>query len=96
MEILQFLLSFLCKDSRFTAFAPLLEKLKESNFDIKSLLSNLNPETLLPFLSGVMGSFNQTKNPSPSHCEEEGLEIISSFADKQIVECLNCYFSQPS
>ncbi|MBR1983504.1 MAG: hypothetical protein IKA12_02325 [Clostridia bacterium] len=94
MEILQFLLSFLLKDSNLSSLAPLLEKLKESNFDLKKVLLNLNPETIFPLISSFMQDKGQNKSPSTSGFEEEGLQNISNFADKQIVECLNCYFSR--
>ncbi len=96
MEILQFLLSYVLKDSNLSAITPIIEKLKENNFDVKKVISNLNPQTVLPLISAFMQGSYQNKNPSASQCEEEGLKPLSDFADKQIVECLNCYFSRES
>lgn len=94
MEILQFLLSYVLKESNLSAIAPLIDKLKENNFDLKKVISNLNPQTILPLISAFMQGTAQNKNPSPSRCEEEGLRPLNDFADKQIVECLNSYFSR--
>lgn len=94
MEILQFLLSLMMKDSNLNTFSSILEKLKESNFDLKRVLSSISPEMIFPLISSFMQDKGQNKSPSSSSYEEEGLRTISSFADKQIVECLNCYFSR--
>lgn len=96
MEIFQFLLSYFLKNSNLDTLAPIIENLKQNNFDLKKVLSNLNPESIMPMLSTLMKNFGQNKNPSPSFYEEEGLNPISDFADKQVIDCLNCYFSRES
>ena len=94
MEILQFLLSFLSNNSGASSLAPIIEKFKQNDFDVKKVLSSLSPDMILPLLSSFMNNFGEKKNPSSSHYEEEGLESICNFADRQIVERLNCYFSR--
>ena len=94
MEILQFLLSYILKENNLGALSPILEKLKDGNFDLKNIISNINPQTIFPLISSLMGSFTENKNPSSFSSKEEGLTPLSSFADREIVDCLNCYFSR--
>ena len=94
MEILQTLLSYLLKNPNLQNFSPIIESLKQNNFDFKKVLSNLNLENIMPMFNSIMQTFGQNKNPSPSFYEEEGLNPINDFADKQIIDSLNCYFSR--
>lgn len=94
MEILQFLLSYFLNNSNLDALNPIIETLKQNDFDVKKVISSLNPQTIIPILNSFMQSLGQNKNPSPSFCEEEGLVPLNDFADIQIIDCLNSYFSR--
>ncbi len=96
MEILQFLLSFLTKNSNANFLAPILELFKNNNFDLKSVLNNLDINAIMPVLKEIFSSFN---NKSPTQTVGQnvyGLDPIANVADKDIVYTLNKYLSQPS
>lgn len=91
MEILRFLISFFLKEYGGEKFAPLLNELSKNNFDLKSLLNNVNLESLAPLLSAFMK--NTTKNrPTESAERNYSLAPIAGIADKDIVYTLNKYF----
>lgn len=91
MEILQFLLSFFMSEMGGGKLEPVLKALKENNFDIKSLLKNLNPEIIAPIIKDFM-SKNEQNRPSGAHGRSVGLSPVAGIADKDIVYTLNKYF----
>ena len=91
MEILQFLLSFFMSEMGGGKLEPVLKALKENNFDIKSLLKNLNPEIIAPIIKDFM-SKNEQNRPSGTHGRSVGLSPVAGIADKDIVYTLNKYF----
>ena len=95
MEILQFLISLLKDNQSLQAFMPIIDNLRQNNFDLKSFLSSLNPETIRPLIQGLM-QFMQTKNPTQAVGLEYALSPISDIADKDIIYSLNKYLSQGS
>ncbi len=93
MELLQFLISFFLKNGGGEKFAPIFDLLQKNNFDVKNILSNLSFESIAPILESL--NFNQNKSPQEdnSSYEQNSLSPISDFCDKDIVACLNNYFS---
>lgn len=92
MELLQFLLSFLSKEFGGGNFEPIFNLFKNNSFDLKKTLSNLD----LSAISSLMKDFAFSNKTAPSKSSFErasGLSPITSFADKEIVAKLNCYFS---
>lgn len=93
MEILQFLLSFFSKEYG-GKLTPIIEMLKNNNFDIKKTLQNLNLDAIAPLIKDFMQ--NATKNrPENSERNNVGLSPIAKIADKDIVYTLNQYFYEP-
>lgn len=94
MEILQFLLSFFVKEYGGEGLQAILKLLQDNSFDLKKVLSNLNPQSIAPIIGSFMKSNTNFKS-SPSNDEEKpcGLTPIERFADKRIVNCLNGYFA---
>lgn len=93
MEILQFLLSFFLKEFGGEKWKPLFALLKENDFSLKGLLSNLSPQTIAPIIQAFMGGFERKESPE-ERTSAERLNPITSFADYEILKCLNNYFSQ--
>ena len=93
MEILQFLISLLKDNQSLQTFMPIIEQLRQNNFDLKSFLSSLNPQTIRPIIQGLM-QFMQTKNPTQTVGLEYALSPISDIADRDIIYSLNKYLSQ--
>ena len=92
MEILQFLISFFLNEYG-GKFKPILEELKNNNFDFKKTLSNLNLEVIAPIIKEFME--NNIKNrPAENLQSEVGLSPIINVADNEIVQTLNKYFYQ--
>lgn len=89
MEILQFLLSLLTNDKNKGVLSSILELLSKGSFDLKSILSSLNLETLAPILKEF---FNKKPRPTQSVERGYGLNPIAKIADKDIVYTLNKYF----
>ena len=91
MEILQFLLNFFLTEYGGKDLAPFIESLSKNSFDLKSLLKNLNPETIAPLFKTFS---DLTKNMRPTNnCQAQGLNPIINFADERVVRSLNKYFS---
>ncbi len=93
MEILQFLISFFLKNGGGEKFAPVFNLLKQNDFDVKKILSNLNFESIAPILQTF--NFEQNKNSPEDFTSGENYSLspISQFCDKEIILCLNNYFS---
>ena len=92
MEILQFLTAFFKNNQNLKLIAPIIEILKNNNFDIKKALSSLTPEMIKP----IIEQFSAIMNSAPNTFYEkgQGLTPISNIADKDIVYSLNKYLSQ--
>ena len=92
MEILQFLMTFFQNNQNLKIIAPIIEILKNNNFDIKKALSSLTPEMIKP----IIEQFSVAINSAPQGFNEksQGLTPISNIADKDIVYSLNKYLSQ--
>ena len=85
MNLLQLLTSIL-KDLPFD-LTWVLNLLKENNFNLKSILNNLDLEKVLPIIMDFVNKKDFVK-PKSSY-----LSPISSVADKEIIYTLNKYFS---
>ncbi len=93
MEILQLLLSYLLENVGGEKIKPVAEMLKKNNYDIKKVVSELNPETILPLISNFINLNTKNQNPEPCGCNDWGLQPLSDFADAHIVDRLNQYFT---
>jgi hypothetical protein len=91
MEILQFLISFLSNEFGID-LSPILNSIKNNGFDIKSILSEINPQTIEKVL-GTLGNIFKNQNPT-NFSGDNNLLPISSFADDITVSSLNEYFSE--
>ena len=88
MEILQFLLSFFTQEFG-DKYKGVLELFKNNSFNLKSVLNNLNIETLAPLIKDI---FSGIKNFSPqNNLQAEGLLPIKNIADENIISALNEY-----
>ena len=92
MEILQFLTSFFQNNQNLKLIAPIIEILRNNDFDIKRALSSLTPEMIKP----IIEQFSAVMNSAPQNFNQtsQGLTPISNIADKDIVYSLNRYLSQ--
>ena len=90
--ILQFLLNYFLTEYGSGKFKPLLELFEKNDFDIKRVLQNINPKDIMPILSEFLKSGIGKNNP-PENEVFEGLEPIKNFADSEVVETLNYFFS---
>lgn len=92
MEILQFLTAFFQNNQNLKLIAPIIEILRNNNFDIKRALSSLTPEMIKP----IIEQFSVVMNSAPNNFKQsgQGLTPISNIADKDIVYSLNKYLSQ--
>lgn len=97
MEILQFLLSFFLEEYGGQDFEPLLNAFKENSFDVKKVLSSIDPKDILPVVMKFMNSFGKNESPTENPVGQSyGTAPISDVADKEIVDILNNYYSSPS
>lgn len=92
MEILQFLLSFFLEEYGGGKYKGVYEFLKENSFDVKKAFSSLNPEKVAPIIKDFM-SVGKQESPFGFTEEANGLNPVKSFADDEIIEVLNDYFS---
>ena len=92
MEILQFLAQLLTNEQNSKLLAPIFELLKQNSFDIKKVLSNINPQVLAPIIKEFMSNMNN--RPTDTVGRNNGLIPISNIADKDIIFCLNKYLGQ--
>ena len=92
MEILQFLTAFFQNNQNLKLIAPIIEILRNNDFDIKRALSSLTPEMIKP----IIEQFSAVMNSAPNNFKQssQGLTPISNIADKDIVYSLNKYLSQ--
>ena len=92
MEILQFLTSFFQNNQNLKLITPIIEILRQNNFDIKRALSSLTPEMIKP----IIEQFSAVMSSAPNNLKQDnqGLAPISNIADKDIVYALNRYLSQ--
>lgn len=93
MEILQLLLSYILENVGGENLKPVVDALKKNNYDIKKVLSELKPETVLPLISSFMNLTPKKQSPEPYDYKDSGLEPLSNFADAHIVDRLNKYFT---
>lgn len=91
MEILQKLISSLLNGENADGFSQILKLLSENNFDVKKVLSRINPQALIPLLL----KFIESAKPNNANTVNTGagLSPIASIADKEIIYSLNRYFS---
>ncbi len=92
MEILQILLSFFLKELGGETLTPILEKLKNNDFDLKKTLNGLNLQNLAPIVSAIMQSSLNKNRPTENAERNFSLSPISGIADKDIIYTLNKYF----
>lgn len=88
MEIIEFLLYFFLEEYGGEEFLPILETMKENDFDIKKTFKNIPPEKLAP----VVRNFLRKKEPKeePSTLD---LSVIENIADSEILSCLKAYLT---
>lgn len=91
MELLQYILNSVMP-GKAEQFAPLLSYAVQNNFNVKSMLENLDVSALAPLVSRFFSS--PAENPrQDAPAAASPLEPIASVADKDIVYCLNRYLS---
>ena len=92
MEILQFLAQLFANEQNSKIITPILELLKQNNFDLRKVLANVDPKTLAPIIKEFMS--NMQNRPTDSVRRNNGLSPISNIADKDIIFSLNKYLGQ--
>ena len=92
MEILQFLTQLFTKEQNSKILTPIFELLKQNSFDLKRVLSNLDPQVLRPIIQEFMANMNN--RPTSNVGRNNELSPISNIADKDIIFCLNRYLGQ--
>lgn len=93
MDLLQILTSFLLNGKNSDAFKSVYKIFEQNSFDLRKVLSSLNPETLAPLVKELISAF---KNNTPTDNSVGGdyhLDPIANIADKDIVYTLNKYFN---
>ncbi len=91
MDLLQFITSLLGNDDIVKLFSPIIELLRQNSFDIKKVLSSLDPEMIRPIIEEFMKNINN--RPAQSAERTNGLKPISNIADKDIIFALNRYLA---
>ncbi|MBQ0099246.1 MAG: hypothetical protein KBS91_01705, partial [Firmicutes bacterium] len=86
MEILEFLLYFFLEEYGGEEFLPILETMKQNDFDIVKTFKNIPPEKLVP----VIRNFLRKKEPKeePSTLD---LSAIENIANSEILRILKNY-----
>ena len=92
MELLQFLTSLLTNEKNSRFLTPIFEILKQNSFDLKKVLSNLDPQLLRPIIKEFISTINN--RPTNNVGRNNGLTPISNIADKDIIFSLNKYLGQ--
>ena len=92
MEILQFLAQLFANEQNSKIITPILELLKQNNFDLRRVLANVDPKALAPIIKEFMS--NMQNRPTDSVRRNNGLSPISNIADKDIIFSLNKYLGQ--
>ncbi|MBO7149422.1 MAG: hypothetical protein J6V71_00855 [Clostridia bacterium] len=92
MEILQFLTSLFTNEQNSKFLMPIFELLKQNSFDLRKVLSNLDPQSLAPIIKEFMANMNN--RPTDNVGRNNGLVPISNIADKDIIFSLNKYLGQ--
>ena len=90
--ILQFLLNYFLTEYMDGELKPLLELFEKNDYDVKKVLKNVNPKDIMPLLSTFLKK-GTSKTKAPESEVFGGIEPIKNFADSEIVETLNCFFS---
>lgn len=93
MEILKFLLSFFMEEYGGKDLNGVFKLLEENSFDIKKTIKNLTPETAAPIIKAMMSGIKNKGGTEKNVTDSLRLDPISSFADREIVDTLNKYFS---
>lgn len=88
MEIIEFLLYFFLEEYGGEEFLPILETMKENDFDIKKTFKNIPPEKLAP----VVRNFLRKKEPKEEPLTLD-LSVIENIADSEILARLKAYLS---
>lgn len=91
MDILS-LLKNLLSETDAEKIAPLINLLRENSFDIKKVLKNLKPETVLPIVKSFLNNENAYAKGNVAE-NSAGISAVANVADKEIVYCLNRYLS---
>lgn len=84
----------LLSDGGLQKLLPVLNVLRENSFDIKKVLQNLTPESVMQVFQSFM-----SQNSDVGKAEQEftgypaGVSAIANVADKEIVYVLNRYLS---
>ena len=91
MEIIEFLLYFFLEEYGGEEFLPILETMKENNFDIIKTFKNIPPEKLAP----VVRNFLRKKEPKEEPLTLD-LSVIENIADSEILSRLKAYLSSIS
>lgn len=89
MDILQNILQLF--GDKAGQFAPLLEFAAKNNFDLKSMLQNLDVSALAPLFGQILSPPAQAERETPAPAVP--LDPIANVADRDIVYCLNRYLS---
>ncbi len=89
MEIIEFLLYFFLEEYGGEDFLPLLDSIKENNFDIVKTIKNLPPEKLAPIIKGLFKNKERKENSSRS----VDLSVIKNIANLNIYSMLENYLS---
>lgn len=92
MEILRFLLSFFENEYQNGKYKPIIELLKNNNFDFGSLLKNFNMSDFAPIIEAFVEK-NEKKPSEDFSSDDNGLLPISSFADSDVIYSLNKFFA---
>lgn len=90
--ILQFLLNYFLTEYQGGKLKPIYELLEKNSFDLSKTLKNAKIETFAPLISSFLSSM-PIKSYSPPSNEAFSITPIQNFADKEILETLNQYFS---
>ena len=92
MEILRFLLSFFENKYQNGKYKPIIELLKNNDFDLSSVIKNFNPSDFAPIISTFFNE-GEKKSSEVFSSDDNGLLPVSSFADSDVIYALNKFFA---
>ena len=91
MEFIKVLMNLFLGEEKSKGLEPLLEVFSNNNFDIKSSLSHLNAETVLPLITSLFSDFasrSPVKEPTISN-----LSDYREYCGDELADRFDAYFN---
>jgi hypothetical protein len=89
MEFIKVLINLFLGEEKSKGLEPLLEIFSNNNFDIKSSLSHLNVETVLPLLTSLFSDVTSPKKPATT----ETFTDYREYCGDELADRFDAYFN---